>query len=151
VGQQTPRAPKPRPSPEEIAIHRAGFQPRHLIDQAGEEAVREFVKAHPHEEIGSLGLHGVDPNTKAFAPLKELKGLTSVTVHGSWLYKVESYSKDTGFTLAPMLSDDAVRDLAAVGTLRHIWIWYSRFTEAQKEIILRLNPDCRFHENLNKL
>jgi hypothetical protein len=149
-GQETPQAPKPKPSPEEIAALRAGFRPRHEINPACEEDVRKFVKAHPDEEIESLGLRGVDPNTKAFAPLKELKGLTSVTVVGNWLYKIENHT-DAGFTFVPMLSDNDVRELAAIGTLRHVWIWYSRFSEAQKEIILRQNPGCRFHENLNKL
>lgn len=142
--------PKPKPSQEEIDALHTGFDPRFKIDAREDDAVSRFVDSHQGEDIPSLGLRAIAPDSKGFAHLKRLKGLTSLTLSGSWSHAVVR-EVDGRFFFGTALTDEAVGQIAEIGTLKYIWIWYGSFSDSQKATILQRNPGCRFEENLNKL
>lgn len=143
--------PRGKPTPEEIEAHRAGFKPRFSLDGSKDEAILEFVEGHQGEEIPSLGISHIAGDSKAFSFLKRLKGLRSLTLSGTWTAEpIRESANPPYFIFKTALSDDAVREIAAIGSLRAIWIWYGSISEPQKELLRTRIPEIKFHDNLNK-
>lgn len=142
-------APK-KPTPEEIEFSRLGMSPAHKVDASKAGAVKAFVDANLEKEIRSIQLDAVAGDSKDFGELKRLKGLVAINLDGPWDHNPIPNGKG-GITFKVALSDDAVREIAAIPALKGIWIWYGSLSEAQKKVLLEKHPGCEFHDNMNKL
>jgi len=134
-GQDAPRVP---------------IQPEYQVDPSTEEAVAQFVQSHQDEAIQSLWLHDISLETKTFSHLKCLKGVHSLTLSGGWDGTPIGNNQKGWFLFKAPLSDDTIREIAQIKSLRSLTIWYGSISDSQKKMILQLNPKCEFHENLNK-
>jgi len=143
-------APK-KPTAEQIEFFRLGMRPVHKVDAREAGAVKAFVEAHLQEEIPSIQLQWIAGDSKDFAELKRLKGLVAINLTGTWDGKPVRTDENGKFYFKAVLSDDAVREIAAIPALKGIWIWYGSLSEAQKKVLLEKHPGCEFHDNLNKL
>lgn len=132
---------------------REGFHPQFAVDcKPGEDGIRTFVETHLGQIITSLEIRYISNADQAsFSQLKQLTSLRSLTLSGMWSAPPVRSGGSEEFVFGPVLTEKAVQALSEIETLRHVWIWYGSLSGAQKSVIRLRNPECEFHENLNKL
>jgi hypothetical protein len=127
---------------------RATFHPAHRIELTKAAALSEWVEAHAANDVQSVWISPVKASVR-LEPLSKLPGLRALTLSG--FADTTPTSKGGGFVFPAALTDQQVAELARIGTLRAIALWYGSFTKEQRETLQTSLPDCELLENLNKL
>ncbi len=120
--------------------------------QPGGDIIRQFAEARLDQETRSLCLGGIaDADLESFSHLKRLRSLKYLTLTRNPVPGPIGRGGQDLFLFPPVLTDDAVRELCQIKTLRLVEIWYGSLTETQKRMLRRANPSCVIEENLNKI
>jgi hypothetical protein len=123
-----------------------------IFCEPGGDTIRKFVEARLDQETISLDIGGIaEVDLASFSHLKRLRSLKYLTLTRNPTSRPIGTGGQDLFLFPPVLTDDAVRELCQIKTLRLVTIWYGSFTEAQKRMLQRANPSCIIEENLNKL
>lgn len=123
----------------------------HLRCDPSEDSIRWFVESRLGQDTKSLSIFAFgEADLLSFSHLKQLRSLTYLTLSNRHPLIVGTGGTDLCL-FAPVLTDEAVRELSQIKTLRLITIWYGSFSEAQKCILRRAIPECIIEENLNKM
>jgi hypothetical protein len=125
--------------------------PQYQLNGATNELLECFATSHEHDEVHSLWLHTYSCDDKGFAHLKRLNNLYVLTLSdGGWNPNpIEMNSEGYVFNVA--LSDEEVKSIAKVRSLRRINLWYGRFSQRQKDVLQKALPACKLVDSLNRL
>ncbi|MBI3985781.1 MAG: hypothetical protein HY343_02590 [Lentisphaerae bacterium] len=132
----------------------AGFHPRHRIEATTDENIRQFVDTHRGEQILSLDLMNRTCSVKGYSYLKNLRGLYALSFCGTCDAKTVRelrQDKEGHFLFPSILTDEVVREISHIRSLRALLIHYGSLSDGQKNLLRRELPDCKVVENLNKL
>jgi hypothetical protein len=124
----------------------------HILRSDTDDDITEFANKHKEERIVGLVMFVMHSTAKGFSRLSQLKGLYALSLSGADLPSAHKYVEVDGmYYFKPILDDDQVQEIAKIKSLRVLEMWYGSLTTNQKSLLQKQLPNCKLHDNLNKI